>query len=41
MAVVADAGKPLSPLAANLVRRVARVFLDEPDDLMAEVHAAC
>ena len=40
MAVVADAGEPLSPQAADLVRRVARVFLDEPADLMAEVHAA-
>ena len=40
MAVVADAGEPLSPQAVDLVRRVARVFLDEPADLMAEVHAA-
>jgi DNA-binding PucR family transcriptional regulator len=40
MAVVADAGDPLSPQAADLVRRIARVFLDEPADLMAEVHAA-
>ena len=40
MTVVADAGEPLSPQAADLVRRVARVFLDEPADLMAEVHAA-
>jgi DNA-binding PucR family transcriptional regulator len=40
MAVVADAWEPLSPQAADLVRRVARVFLDEPADLMAEVHAA-
>jgi hypothetical protein len=40
MAVVADAGEPLSPQAADLVRRVARVFLDEPADLMAELHAA-
>ena len=40
MAVVADAGEPLSPQAADLVRRIARVFLDEPADLMAEVHAA-
>jgi DNA-binding PucR family transcriptional regulator len=40
MAVVPDAGEPLSPEAADLVRRVARVFLDEPADLMAEVHAA-
>ena len=40
MAVVADAGEPLSPQAADLVRRIARVFLDEPADLMAELHAA-
>ena len=44
MAVVADAGEPdrgpLSPQAADLIRRVARVFLDEPADLMAELHAA-
>ena len=40
MAVVPDAGEPLSPQAADLVRRVARVLLDEPADLMAEVHAA-
>ena len=40
MAVVPDAGEPLSPEAADLVRRVARVFLGEPADLMAEVHAA-
>ena len=40
MAVVADAGEPLSPQAADLVRRIARVLLDEPADLMAEVHAA-
>jgi len=40
MAVVADAREPLSPQAADLVRRIARVFLDEPADLMAEVHAA-
>ena len=36
MVVVPDAGEPLSPQAADLVRRVARVFLDEPADLMAE-----
>jgi DNA-binding PucR family transcriptional regulator len=36
---VADAREPLSPQAADLVRRIARVFLDEPADLMAEVHA--
>ena len=35
-----DAGEPLSPQAADLIRQVARVFLDEPADLMAEVHAA-
>ena len=35
-----DAGEPLSPQAADLVRRIARVFLDEPADLMAELHAA-
>ena len=35
-----DAGEPLSPQAAELVRRIARVFLDEPADLMAEMHAA-
>src|SRR6185437_5787628 len=40
MAVVADAGEPLSPQAADLVRRIARVVLDEPADLMAELHAA-
>ena len=39
MAVVADAGEPLSPQAADLIRRIARVFLDEPADLMAELHA--
>jgi DNA-binding PucR family transcriptional regulator len=37
---VADAGEALSPQAADLVRRIARVILDEPADLMAEVHAA-
>ena len=40
MAVVADAGEPLSPQAADLIRRIARVFLDEPADLMAELHVA-
>ena len=35
-----DAGESLSPQAAELARRIARVFLDEPADLMAEVHAA-
>jgi len=37
---VADAGEPLSPQAADLVRRIARGVLDEPADLMAEVYAA-
>jgi len=37
---VADAGDPLSPQAADLVRRIARVFLDEPADLMDQVQAA-
>jgi hypothetical protein len=37
---VADAGEPPSPQAADLIRRVAQVFLDEPADLMAEMHAA-
>jgi len=40
MAVVPHAGEPLSPQAADLVRRIARVILDEPADLMAEVQAA-
>ena len=40
MAVVPDAGEPLSPQAADLIRQIAHVFLDEPADLMAEVHAA-
>jgi DNA-binding PucR family transcriptional regulator len=40
MAVVADAGEPLSPQAADLVRRIARVFLDEPADLMDQMQAA-
>ena len=40
MAVVPEAGEALSPQAADLIRRVARVVLDEPADLMAEVHAA-
>ena len=30
MAVVPDNGEPLSPQAADLVRRIAHVFLDEP-----------
>ena len=29
-----DAGEPLSPQAADLVRRIAWVILDEPADLM-------
>ena len=37
--VVADEG-PLSPQAADLVRRIARVVSDEPGGLMAGVHAA-
>ena len=37
---MADAGEPLSPQAADLVRRIARGVLDEPADLMAEVYAA-
>jgi DNA-binding PucR family transcriptional regulator len=40
LAVVPDAGEPLSPQAADLVRAIARVFLDEPADLMAEMQAA-
>jgi hypothetical protein len=40
MAVVPDDGEPLSPQAADLVRRIARVILDEPADLMAEIYAA-
>ncbi len=40
MAVVPGAGEPLSPQAADLVRRLARGILDEPADLMAEVYAA-
>ena len=40
MAVVPDAGEPLSPQAADLVRRIARTVLDEPADLMTEVYAA-
>ena len=40
MTVVPDAGEPLSPQAADLVRRIARVFLDEPADLMDQVQAA-
>ena len=40
MAVVPDVGESLSPEAADLVRRVARVFLDEPADLMTEAYTA-
>jgi DNA-binding PucR family transcriptional regulator len=45
MAVVADAGEPdagepLSPQAADLVRRIARGILDEPAELMDRVQAA-
>jgi DNA-binding PucR family transcriptional regulator len=40
LAAVPDTGEPLSPQAADLVRRIARVFLDEPADLMAQVYAA-
>jgi hypothetical protein len=36
----AGRGPALSPQAADLIRPIARVFLDEPADLMAEVHAA-
>ena len=35
-----DAGEPLSPQAADLVRHVAQMILDEPADLMDQVHAA-
>jgi hypothetical protein len=31
---VPDAGEPLSPQTADLVRRIARVILDEPADLI-------
>ena len=40
MAIVPDTGESLSPQAADLVRRIAHTILDEPDGLMAEVHAA-
>jgi DNA-binding PucR family transcriptional regulator len=40
MTVMPDAGEPLSPQAADLIRRVAQGVLDEPADLMAEVYAA-
>jgi len=37
---VPEVGEPLSPQAADLVRRIARTILDEPDDLLDQVHAA-
>src|SRR5689334_15277586 len=40
MTAVPDAGEPLSPQTADLVRRIARGILDEPAELMAEVYAA-
>jgi len=40
MTVVPDAGDPLSPQAADLVRRVAQGILDEPAELMDQVEAA-
>jgi DNA-binding PucR family transcriptional regulator len=40
MVVVPDAGEPLSPQAADLVRRIARGILDEPAELMTEIYAA-
>jgi DNA-binding PucR family transcriptional regulator len=40
MAAVPDARESLSPQAAGLARRIARVFLDEPADLMDQVYAA-
>jgi DNA-binding PucR family transcriptional regulator len=40
MTVVPDVGEPLSPQAADLVRQIARMVLDEPADLMTEVRAA-
>jgi DNA-binding PucR family transcriptional regulator len=40
MMVVPGVGEPLSPQASDLVRRIARMILDEPADLMAEVQAA-
>jgi DNA-binding PucR family transcriptional regulator len=40
MAVVPGAGEPLSPQAADLVRRLARGILDKPADLMDQVQAA-
>jgi DNA-binding PucR family transcriptional regulator len=40
MTVVPDVREPLSPQATDLVRRIARMVLDEPADLMTEVRAA-
>ena len=40
MVVVPEAGEPLSPQAADLVRRIARTVLDEPAYQMEQVHAA-
>jgi DNA-binding PucR family transcriptional regulator len=40
MTVVPEAGEPLSPQAAELVRRIAQGILDEPADLMGQVYAA-
>jgi hypothetical protein len=40
LTVVPDAGEPLSPRAADLVRRIARKVLDEPAELMTAVYAA-
>jgi DNA-binding PucR family transcriptional regulator len=40
MKVVPDVGEALSPQAADLVCQIARMVLDEPADLMAEVQAA-
>ena len=40
MTVVPDAGKSLSPQAADLVRRVAQRILDEPAELMDQVETA-
>jgi DNA-binding PucR family transcriptional regulator len=40
MTAVPDAGEPLSPQAADLVRRVAQGILDEPAELMDQVETA-
>jgi DNA-binding PucR family transcriptional regulator len=40
MGLVPDAAEPLSPQAADLVRQIAQTILDEPADLMDQVHAA-